>query len=244
MKEEFILPDVWYVKVTEENKDILTKWKMDVSCGRYCNPAHRYFYVGHNGEGINTLEESRWEKSIEISFEQFMEYVLKKENMETPETFKITGSKPLLKAIWEELIEIGYTETSYTPANNYKELNLVCSNTPTFERGFTIKGFKKIFAGSYESDNFNKTFNLPEQYNEALQFAKYQLNHPYWVENFEPDITINGYKAEFGDGFVKFGCKKYDVEFLKEIKYLMEGCVIKSMYYEDINKIINYLKIK
>ncbi len=208
MTNNFTLPEKWCIKVTKENAIIIGEFYAEHAWKGYKESIPNYhigrYFTSHNlasnvsifdkPPGFNFSLEYPTSPFVEITFEQFKNYVLKKETMKRPQTFKITGSKPLLKAIWEELIEMGYTKGRYIPTNNYKELNHICSNYEIFNDTHTIKEFKELYLGKASIDT-DVAFNLPEQYNEALQFAKDQLNHPYWNKdgyyNFGAETTIN-----------------------------------------------------
>lgn len=88
-KDTFVLPDSWCIKVTKNNSDILTEWKYKVSNGTFYEPANLYLYVKYNGAGIgNSIG------FIEITFEQFKQYVLKESTKETTMTKKNRTLKP------------------------------------------------------------------------------------------------------------------------------------------------------
>lgn len=72
----YILPEKWYVEVTEENQEILSNWrftdgqKVPVGC-----------YIGiskYGGPGHVFSKEIVWPNYSEISFEDFKKYVLDK----------------------------------------------------------------------------------------------------------------------------------------------------------------------
>lgn len=71
--EQFILPEKWHVIRTEENAKVLNEWSNKVhKCGAHCiGEGYIYSHRGHS----NVLSD----KSSEISFEQFKEYVLKEQ---------------------------------------------------------------------------------------------------------------------------------------------------------------------
>ena len=103
--------------------------------------------------------------------------------------FAIFGSKPLLKAIWEDLLFVGYVDNpcEYNPENNYENLEYICTNyTMTPE---TIEEFKMLYAGNISSKRTLaqscEIFELPAQYNDALEFAKKQLSSVYWKKEFK-----------------------------------------------------------
>jgi len=102
-------------------------------------------------------------------------------------TFKITGSKALLKAMWSDLLEAGYIEVSknYSPSRTDKSEYFISTNAHTSS---TQTNFKELFCGNVLC-KYHITFNLPEQYNEALEFAKEQLKSFDEVERF----AVNDY---------------------------------------------------
>lgn len=73
IEKEFTLPEKWCVKVTEENKDIIHRWKLDNTKCIFTTPGH---YVEYDGKWGSTSDYT------EITFEQFKSHVLKqKTNM-------------------------------------------------------------------------------------------------------------------------------------------------------------------
>ena len=95
-EKEFILPETWYVKVTEENKKVLSNWKgctVEVDrivgmCKWFCsNKIER----GHNLATITN--DSNYTFGEEITYEQFLKYVLKQEIKTNMKSFKITRSQ-------------------------------------------------------------------------------------------------------------------------------------------------------
>jgi hypothetical protein len=63
------LPKKWCVKVTPENQDILSKWKLKFSKGEYDEPADLKIYVDQDGSNSNRDGEV-------ITFEEFSEHYL------------------------------------------------------------------------------------------------------------------------------------------------------------------------
>lgn len=76
MKEEYVLPENWCIKVTNENRDIINNWKLSINPGS--NNLFEYLsieYVSNIGRGL-----TGWSRVVEeISFNDFCKYVLKKE---------------------------------------------------------------------------------------------------------------------------------------------------------------------
>lgn len=69
-KEEFVLPEKWCVKVTDENREIIHTWKINNTSFSSFTKAGNYVF-----------KEGTWENTIldhiEITFDQFKKYVLK-----------------------------------------------------------------------------------------------------------------------------------------------------------------------
>jgi hypothetical protein len=91
LKEEFILPKKWCIRITEENQDILREWR-----GHY-GEVGGYLHVPVEADSI--LLNSEWDSSImngyvEITFEQFKDYVLKQENIMKKEFIGYKLTKP------------------------------------------------------------------------------------------------------------------------------------------------------
>lgn len=85
-KEEFVLPEIWWVRVTEENKDILSEWRFQnthvkLRTGEICGMCKNFILMttdkGHSLLGL-TYEKNSFDFGNEITWEQFMQHVLKK----------------------------------------------------------------------------------------------------------------------------------------------------------------------
>jgi hypothetical protein len=110
--KEFVLPEKWCVRLSRK----------EVS--DYCNKIGKYppypidnKHIAHFPAIANNCTTSDYIHTgyTEITYEQFIKYVLKQDKdvmKNQAETFKITGSKPLLKAMWEELMGIGYKDNT------------------------------------------------------------------------------------------------------------------------------------
>lgn len=78
--KEFILPNRWYIKITDENRDIVDSWKKEqyYKDSLYENAPYDK-YVDWEGAG----KTERWTtQGVEISLEQFLEHVLKQSPVE------------------------------------------------------------------------------------------------------------------------------------------------------------------
>jgi hypothetical protein len=102
--------------------------------------------------------------------------------MKTPQPFAITADNPkLIEAIAEELKLLGYT----IKVEDSKGHALV-----QYSDDFSSMTKKERFYELYMQANIGKNYKyqyfvLPSQYEEALQFAKEQINHPYWKNPFD-----------------------------------------------------------
>ena len=129
------LPKKWYIKVTDENREMLNKFKLSKSKIQIIN----YDYVCYKGFGWYHVNNPILQTYTEITTEQFKQLVLKESNMEQkeikiqiPEGYEIdkelsTFAKIVFKAkvkelpkSWEELVEIGgYYLSSVSNATKY-----------------------------------------------------------------------------------------------------------------------------
>ncbi len=209
-----VLPEKWCVVIDSENRRILGDY-WNTQSGNTCYDFDSGCMHSHNLKDQCIITKGQLDCSFhhysrrgeytKITFDQFQRLVLKKqpkvkqiiEPIKEPvmknqaKTFKITSkSKALLEAMWKELLSIGYTEESYTPKNNYSGGAYISTNIETVTPTKTIEQFKELYCGSV-SDNSDKSFNLPEQYNEAIEFAKEQLLDKYWV--VEPEFKVDDY---------------------------------------------------
>ncbi len=103
-----------------------------------------------------------------------------------PTSFIIHGSESLLQTMWKELLALGYTPSSFTPKNpgnvNAHNSMYVSTNFIRVSDDIEKSSFSRIYYGDVHSDDsdFGKSFQLPQQWNEALAFAKEQLSDKIW----------------------------------------------------------------
>lgn len=139
------------------------------------------------------------------------------------QSFKINGSKNLLKAIEEELTSLGYKIDS-----NVTTSPLYIAHSCTIID--TKHNFKALFYGNIISW-WDKTFELPQQYNKALAFAKEQLNDKYWGPQKWAIGTFVVFLQTFGTS--KIG----DIDVIKRNEYdnsivcIKEGATTKKDAY-------------
>jgi hypothetical protein len=181
------LPTYWYVKITPGNQTILGEyWNKNSNNSCYTSFNSGYLH-SHNDRTESILKRGNFAASFheyreikpgheEITFEQFKQYVLKeKPIIMKAQTFGINGPKALLKAIWSELGELGYNIEA-------EETDFECiyhnMSDSTKNSDFTKKDYIELYNGYI--GKAQKEFTLPQQYNEALAFAKEQLEDKYW----------------------------------------------------------------
>lgn len=160
--KEFILPEKWAVKITEENQNILKDYVESFSDfdDAYELSCHGFVisdrYDGSYQFWCDTLED---EKYTEITFDQFKQYVLKqKPEKMKKEHFTIEGIEPLKKA---------FVEASGFGDNGIDADYLTSSNLK--EKCFTARNSK-----------LNTHFILPQQWDEAMEYVK-----NFWEPEFK-----------------------------------------------------------
>lgn len=169
------------IKWIEDSRVSMTKGKIyDV-----IKESHGCYYI------INNLgEDDFWDKA---RFEEV--------KSEKPKTFVILGKPLHLEAFYEDLLELGY-----------KSVIKASGRAFTFianDEGNSLKNFKNTGLYSIDKRNIkpnNTIFNLPQDYQKALDYAKEALNPENWEEQ-EEVIKIGQYPAKFIGNTVTFGCK-------------------------------------
>jgi len=101
-KDTFVLPEKWYVKITEENRKQLNDWKVNQEYKDNLFVYKNYGYLAEDGAGICTLMMG----IPIITFEEFQQYVLK-----TTKTMEkeIIGYKLVKQEYKEAAIKIATT---------------------------------------------------------------------------------------------------------------------------------------
>jgi len=165
--------------------------------------------VDNNRQGCKEEYSVKQVKELINYVEPIKEPVMKA----TAKTFKITSkSKALLEAMWKELLSIGYDGKSCqdeftTITHNYHGTSVLESREKFCNLWDDIK------VG--DSQPVDRIFNLPEQYNEAIEFAKEQLLDKYWVVGLKfkvGDWIIFDGKSH-KSGLYQLGEKRVDGEF-------------------------------
>lgn len=167
-KKEFVLPDCWHVKVTEQNQEVLGKWrgvkvKIDEIVGTV-KWKNKYTEKGHNSGHITS--STHYTFGEEITFEQFQEHVLKINNSKT-EKINI-AEKP-----YNELEDVTYEIITTHPY--FKTLSEI--DLEDIIRGIDCDGYKKL--DGYDSKQKAKTLiNLFKQGINDKKICGYKLIKP------------------------------------------------------------------
>ena len=109
------------------------------------------------------------------------------------QTWAITGEKKFLELMWVDLLSVGYRCNYYGIDKLGDRFTYISINT--FNIPDKKEKFNEITTAGCKSDlsRWDRTFSLPEQYNEALGFAKEQLNDKYWVPEYVKCTVKLGY---------------------------------------------------
>lgn len=176
------LPKKWYIKVTDENREMLNKFKLSKSKIQIIN----YDYVGCDGFGwycLNTVLQTY----TEITTEQFKQLVLKEGNMEQkeikiqiPEGYEIDKEKSTFEKI------VFKAKVKELP-KSWKELEIV--------NGFYTNSNSNVVEADCSAIDSSRNIWPTKEYAEA-SVALAQLLQLIRVYNagWEPDWTDGSYK--------------------------------------------------
>ena len=216
MKEEFVLPNKWHIKITDKNKVILNNWKKGKGCFDDLFE-YNYIVVGYDGSGGYC--DGEYIMHPEITFEQFKKYVLKQTDMER----KIIGYK--LKKDCEQYEKAASSLMQAEFGKNFVVTVQSCINLlvkaevlnlwfePIYEEQFKVGDWVSFTS---EIDKCTYTSKIKDWTSHSyciLENGAEPFKHllrkatPEEIKAVQiPKITINGYKGEFYDDYVKFGC--------------------------------------
>ena len=157
---DFVLPKYWYVVVTEENTDILTKWR---GCGHPLKVGQVAGICTDGSKGHNPLYSTDCFHNFEITFKQFKKYVLKEDTQKfvLPDKWCIKGSDELGDLYSNHTnCSLAHSHMYYYPKDkwNNKAWNYV-GKRPDFYTEITLEQFKK-----YVFKPFEQEFKLPKKF--------------------------------------------------------------------------------
>jgi len=246
-EEEFILPEKWCIKVTNENQEDITNYFHR----GYTAEIDYYLYVDNNQFHYKSIVKDEY--YTEITFEQFKKYVLKQNNMEK----KIIGYK-LIKPEYESAAHAimgntGFSGDGKTDIKLQDTINLFKNAgvldlwfKPVYEEEFKVGDwiyFLKAFDGSNIGHVGQITNIKPDSYKNSqwLSYSPANIgggfriggNGYFYGKDFRlatPEeikavtkLEIGGYKAEKTSKGIKFGCQEFSIEELKTIKKLFNS---------------------
>ena len=198
-----------------------TKENLKVGDKVILNPASKYIYQQENSKyGVVSKINAETEIGLNISvywenkdnntysYEDLLFY---EQQTEFPIPPIIKGEKYHLEAFQKDLEKLGFyfTTTSY-----YEGCSIRSNKNGNFT---TIKEWKEF---TYSPRRYTKdtnymrkveyiNFQLPQQWNEALEHCKNFLEHPFWNHKKEETLTI---KCASGDFTVKVSKDKVEYE--------------------------------
>ena len=181
------LPKKWCVRNSGTQK---FKCLIDYANSKGASPPyfisnkHYFHFPSENFTISNEIEKGY----TEITLEEFKTLVLKEKSItEKPQTFCIKGKPHQIKAIYQDLVNMGYTYEKGFGINEVKKTDTKLSQNKNPQKIANIEEFKELAAHSF-NDRYDVIFNLPQDYSKVLEFAKKQLEHPYW--NKEVIVTL------------------------------------------------------
>lgn len=226
LEEEFVLPEKWCIEVTDENRDILNNYRINIKKYSITPITYKYMYKDGSGDSF-TLFYAK-----EITFEQFKKYVLKQETMEK----EIIGYE--LRKDCEIYLEALNKISGSFSSQKDRPYN-VGSIGSIYYNGFKKAGvlelwFEPVYATSEQTVSMNGKFNLTVR-NKRV---------------FHKNEDITDYIEEIGtwwknvmlEGNLKFA-KSYD--FLipsHNIKIMKSGCQSQETYLSDWLKVYDLIK--
>ena len=207
------LPEIWYVKVTEENKDILSKWRFGKDSLLKLDTFHitgMYFsYDGKLEKGHNPEYKTKL-FGKEITFEQFKKWVLKENvvvHCTTQEEWDFVNSKldSRFKSpsyIWKNYENESckcFNNNEYSSLDFYKTKNsLIITFQEWCDKFNHVNPFvveKKSLIGRYVkviNNTYKKHYNIEK--GDYLLFKQIQNGIEYWGNLKKGYFGINVHK--------------------------------------------------
>lgn len=248
------LPKKWCVKNlgTKEFKCLIDYANSKSALPPYFLNNDSYFHFPNRDYTTSGKVEKGF---TEITLEEFKTLVLKEKSItEKPQTFCIKGKSHQIKAIYQDLVNMGYTYEKGFGINEVKKTDTKLSQNKNPQKIANIEEFKELAAHSFNY-RYDVIFNLPQDYSKVLEFAKKQLEHPYWnkeiiVELNSDDkifevkvdpgksITFDGENIKIADlkMLILFGGKVNN--WIYNFEYVSIGCK-HNIPIRDIQKVID-----
>lgn len=253
VKDEFVLPDEWFILLTKENEQIVHNWKCE-NTGYKAN-------IKANGEDsisyYGTWSSKKHFKSsnyTEITFEQFKTHVLKSEEKMEKKIIGYKLIKPEYQIFYEKLTG---TRNLERLADSLGDLLWVDQAVKVMkEAGVLDLWFEPVYEEKFKIGDWVIVDHNDWKYGTVQLIntnnkAEYKCNKWSWDKNSiygevtrlatpeeikatqTPDIKINSYKAEFFENYVKFGC----AEISKEVFIDLHTCREYKNTNRDVEKV-------
>jgi len=177
VEEEFILPEAWYVKVTEENKKVLADWrKIDeylldttkiVGMCKWINS--NTIEKGYN-PAIHSNDSNYYTFGEEITYKQFLKYVLKQETKINMKSFKITRNQfkqlyDVACSTWKSKVK-KFTETVLGTFQQEGELSY--ETVEEMFKAISNDEQRRVFTSIFPDFSNDKSIDLSVATNEGL----------------------------------------------------------------------------
>lgn len=219
------LPKKWCVKNlgTKEFKCLIDYANSKGAVPPYFLTNDGYFHFPNRDYTTSGKVEKGY---TEITLGEFKTLVLKEKSViEKPQTFCIEGKSHQIKAIYQDLVDMGYTYEKGFGVNEVRKIETKLSQNKNPQKITNIEEFKELASHTF-NDEYDVIFNLPQDYSKVLEFAKKQLEHPYWSK----DVTIT------------LGCDDgtFNVKVVPGKSITFEGKEIKIKDLEDIIENLEY----
>lgn len=185
IEEDFVLPDTWYVIVTDENKEVLQNWRFKKDFRNVFNIGSIVIwdYDRYTGSYDKThsaiLSYERHPNSKEITFEQFKKYVLKQSNMKEIIGYKlikpeyIKAVNIILDSIGNVLFKDGITKDTAT-IELMKSTNVLdIWFEKIYEEEFKIEDW--VIVNGYSPLYDNKALKITRIYEDAYNLKYYDF---------------------------------------------------------------------
>ena len=215
--KEFVLPEKWYVPVTDETAKDINIFK---SKTRWYEDAIGYKAVGYEGVGYNNLPNDY----IKITFDQFKKYVLK-ETIETQEKVTFEYVECIENIYGLEIGKIYHVDNNLIKDgryNNYSIINnnrIKASTKEAFDAQNQPKSIEKWSVGSYGVviNSTNKRFPIgfidkiiSAVFHKKVEFENYH--------SYDPGNLKYSYGLEFKWFATKFEAEEFAKTLVEPVK--------------------------
>lgn len=224
---EFVLPEKWYLKITNDNKDIINNWRRNII--QYDNSDCQYETISQNGSGSSVIFIIQNKDYTEITFEQFKKYVLKEETVEEV-IEEIIENKTELE-IWLE--DTKALNLNFEDLIHYIENDQTCNYNNIYSK---LEGFGARQRAKILFNKWNKEIIEPLPQFKVIESIETITK----VENNE------GNQFFIGDVITVEGSNV--AETIKSFEYQLNKTVLCAVFtnnsFIDINSIEHYLESK